>query len=96
MSMAVTAAGRSAEVSRMVGAPLRASPMAKGRFLGDGLNGNADFVFHVQGPNGEGELAVWAQEETRTWSICGLVFKQGGSEKDVDVIDETSTHCERE
>jgi hypothetical protein len=96
MSMAIAAARRSTEVDRMIGSPLRASPVAKGRFLGDGLNGNADFVFHVRGPHCEGVLAVWAQEETRAWSICGLVFRQSGDSKDVDVIDEGSTHCERE
>ena len=95
-SMAFAAARRSTEVNRILGAPLRASPIAKGRFLGDSQNGNADFDFHVQGPHGEGILAVWAQEETRTWSICGLVFRQSGGSKDVDVIDEASTHCERE
>jgi hypothetical protein len=96
MSMAIAVARRSTEVDRMVGEPLRATPIARGQFLGDSSNGTADFVFHIRGPHGDGTLAVWAQEEARTWSLCGLVFRQTESSKGVDVIDEASTHCERE
>jgi hypothetical protein len=96
MSLALTATRRSTEINRLLGAPLRASRIAKGRCVCDGLNGTADLTFQNQGPLSRGTIIEWAQEDTGRWKVCGLEFKMSDNSKAITLVDETFTHCERE
>jgi hypothetical protein len=70
--------------------------IAKGRILASRGDGNADLTIQIRGPLGRGKLDEWAQEKNGTWHICGLQFESSRSPTSVTLVDESSTHCERE
>jgi Cytochrome oxidase complex assembly protein 1 len=96
LSMAITAAHRSTEVNQLTGAPMKAGLLANGHFVGDDLNGTADFTFQIRGPLGRGSLIEWAQEGSGRWNICSLRFRLSDNSKVITLVDDAYTHCERE
>jgi hypothetical protein len=96
MALAVGVVRGSAVVSRSLGAPLKASRIARGRCICDASGGTADLTFEVRGPQGRGTLTEWAQADRGQWSICSLQFKPADDSKTITLVDELLTHCERE
>jgi hypothetical protein len=62
-ALAMAAARGSNEVNRLLGTPLRANRIAKGRCICNALGGTADVTFRIQGPRGWGTLEEWAQAD---------------------------------
>ncbi len=96
VALAVRAARSSARVKQLLGEPVRASRIAKGRIVANRGDGNADLTVEIRGPLGRGKLDEWAQEENGKWHICGLQFESSDNATSVTLVDESLTHCERE
>jgi hypothetical protein len=96
IALAARTAHGSSEVRHVLGSPTRVGRFAKGNLnSGDG-NGNADLAIPVYGPLGRGTLLEWAQEDAGKWSICSLVFRSSDGLTSIPLVEDSSTHCERE
>ena len=94
--VAMHVARNSAELQTAIGTPMQVEPLARGDLIADRGNGNADLMVRIKGPKGRGVLGEWAQEVAGQWHICSLDFRSQDGVIRLTLVDEASTHCERE
>ena len=70
--------------------------LTKGTLVSDDGEGNADLTIRIRGPLGRGTLYEWAQEGAGNWHICSLLFVSRDGTTSIPLVDDSSTHCDRE
>jgi len=96
VGLAARAARGSAEIRQLLGEPLRVARFTRGTLFSNRGEGNADLILHIVGPLGRGTLYEWAQEVGGKWLICYLQFRSSNRSTNITLVDDSSTHCERE
>jgi hypothetical protein len=96
LSLAVKAATGSPQFERAVGTPIDVARLIKGSIVADNGNGTGDLITPIRGPRGSGELREWAQEANGKWRICSLSLRLSGQSKDIELIPDAHSTCERE
>ncbi|MGA3346894.1 MAG: cytochrome c oxidase assembly factor Coa1 family protein [Terracidiphilus sp.] len=96
VALAVRNARSSVKIRQLLGEPLRIGRLVKGTIFSNGGGGNADLAIRIHGPLGEGILDEWAQEDSGKWHICSLAFQSSDGSINIPLVDDSSTHCERE
>jgi hypothetical protein len=96
VALAVNAARDSVKVRQLLGEPLLTSRFTRGSLLSSRGDGNADLVIRVRGPLGRGILYEWAQEGSNQWHICSLLFESADGSISIPLVEDSSSHCERE
>jgi hypothetical protein len=86
----------SSEVRHVLGSPMMVGRFVKGNLNSGNGNGNADLAIPLYGPLGRGTLLEWTQEDAGKWSICSLVFRSSDGLTSITLVEDSSTHCERE
>ena len=96
VAVAVATAGRSREVTSILGVPIAVTHVT-GRVIGvgDPDSGNADLAIDVSGPKGTGKLLEWAQNGYQGWHLCSLSFFDSAG-RDTVLIPDEDAKCERE
>ena len=94
--MAVKTAEDSASLKRVLGRPITRSGLIMGRVVSTKGNGTADISVKVSGPMGRGKLLEWAQETEGHWQVCSLTFQPANGTKDISIVPDETSHCERE
>ena len=93
---AMQVAQGSAVLRMAIGTPMRAEELARGSLVASDGNGTADLVVRIDGPHGRGALAEWAQEVKGQWHVCSLTFVPRNGGESVTLVNDATTHCERE
>jgi Cytochrome oxidase complex assembly protein 1 len=96
IGVAMDVARSSARLQKAIGTPMRAEQLARGNLVGSGGFGTADLMVRIAGPNGRGTLSEWAQESAGEWHVCSLSFHPRDGGQDLTLVDDATTHCERE
>jgi hypothetical protein len=96
VKLAASNASSSAEVTQLIGQPLKTGRFVKGYLISKDGSGNADLTIPIHGPLGHGTLVEWAQEEKGNWHICSLLFRSSDASTSTQLVSDTTTHCERE
>jgi hypothetical protein len=95
-ALAARTARSSAKIRRLLGEPLHVARLTKGTPVSSRGDGNADLTIQIEGPLGRGMLYEWAQEGAGKWQICSLLFQSSDGSTSIPLVDDSSTHCERE
>jgi hypothetical protein len=96
VSLALEVAGKSTAVASSLGTTDLRKTFVTGRIVAGTDYGNADLRIHVASPNGHGVLLEWAQNGFGGWHICSLVLRTEQPKRDIILVDDTWTNCERE
>ncbi|HUX46220.1 MAG TPA: cytochrome c oxidase assembly factor Coa1 family protein [Terracidiphilus sp.] len=96
LRLAASAARGSDEVRAAIGSPMRVGEFARGSLTSSGGSGTVDLTVRIEGPKGRGNLFEWAQETEGRWHVCSLEFQLQGGATRLMLVDEATTHCERE
>ena len=93
--IALGMAGTSEAVSASLGSSHLRERFVTGRMISGRDSGNADLTIYVAGPKGHGTLLAWEQNGFAGWNICSLVFRDQIN-REIVLVDDSQTHCERE
>jgi len=89
-------ASQSEEVVHNLGSEYLRKTFVTGRIISGPDYGNADLTIHVAGSNASGTLLEWAQNGFGGWHICSLVLLTEKPSREITVVSDSETHCERE
>ena len=96
IGVAMGVARNSTELQNAIGTPMKSEQVVRGNLVEGGGDGNADLMVRIEGPKGRGTLGEWAQEVGGQWHICSLYFHPREGGEDLTLVDDATTHCERE
>jgi Cytochrome oxidase complex assembly protein 1 len=96
VALALETASQSQAVVSYLGSQYLKKTFVSGRIISGSDYGNADLVIHVAGSNAQGTLLEWAQNGFGGWHICSLVLLTEKSGREITVVSDEHTHCERE
>jgi hypothetical protein len=96
VSLALAVANQSSLVAKDLGGSELTKRFLTGRILSGTDYGNADLTIHVVWSNGSGTLFEWAQTGMQGWHICSLVLVTEKPEREITIVSDGRTHCERE
>ena len=94
--LAVNAAQASSEFRNAVGQPVKTGVFVRGNILSSNRFGNADLTIPISGPQGEGTLDEWAQQQAGKWHLCSVVYRSKDGQTQIVILPEESAPCERE
>jgi hypothetical protein len=94
--MAEVLVGRSPEMERSIGKPIRRGYLTSGRMISSKGNGTADISTSISGPLGSGKLFEWAQESEGHWQVCSLVFHPNSGSQTITIVPDDASRCDRE
>jgi hypothetical protein len=96
VQMAEKMTRQSSEMDKAVGRSFTRGHIVTGTFLSARDNGTADVTIRIFGPRGQGKLYEWAQETSGSWQVCSLVFRPDNGSREIAIVSDESSHCERE
>jgi hypothetical protein len=96
VSLALDVANKSSLAASVLGSSKLKKQFLTGRIISGADYGNADLTIHVIWSNGRGTLFEWAQNGRQGWHICSLVLVTEKPEREVTIVSDTQTRCERE
>jgi len=96
VSLALEAASRSEAVTNNLGIEYLRKTFVTGRIVSGPDYGNADLAIRVFGSNSRGTLLEWAQNGFAGWHICSLVLRTENTGREITIVSDEQTHCERE
>jgi hypothetical protein len=96
VGLAVEVARSSQRVANSLGTPISVGRLTTGHLVSWRGNGTADLIIPVHGPQASGELREWAQEQDGRWQVCSLFMRFPQEAKDIELVPDASSTCERE
>jgi hypothetical protein len=96
LSLALDIANQSPAVASNLGGGHLQKAYVTGHIISGPDYGNADLAIHVSSLKFRGTLKEWAQNSFTGWHICSLVLQPQMPGKEITIVSEEQTHCERE
>jgi hypothetical protein len=96
VQMAEMMTRQSSEMDKAVGRSFTRGRIVTGTFVSARDTGTADVTIRISGPRGQGKLYEWAQETNGNWQVCSLVYRSDDDSREIPIVPDESSHCERE
>jgi hypothetical protein len=96
VSLALETANQSPAVASNLGGEHLRETYLTGHIISGSDYGNADLAIHVSSLKFRGTLLEWAQNSFTGWHICSLVLQPQMPGKEITIVSDGETHCDRE